>query len=213
MRYVLEIQMEPIWETLQRDESLRWGVFNFRNLEGEISTIVGSPLTPQGRGSELLSSLPSQEPTVTGRKPRRLRMPDTANAASPESHGRQGIKTIYLEQERAPGEMGLKPEAWGKSKEVKSWGQKKGREEGIIKNRSYIPKTLLRSPGQWGLYSGQCMHNTISSLKTGYSFENEVKPHEIELNSSSRVQDILHLEAGKRMQVWISFFKENYEMV
>lgn len=144
--FLEEIQMEPIWVTLQRDESPQWGVFNFRNLEGEISGHSGSPLTfAPGRGSELLSSLPSQEPTVTGRKAQEIQeclTPPTLHRQKSLGAGSQVIPGAGKGYQEKMGQV----EAWRRHRGKELRPEKREEKEGIIKNRSYLPKTLPQKP-------------------------------------------------------------------
>lgn len=138
--------MEPIWEALQRDESPQRGVFNFRNLEGEISGQTGSTLTfSPGRGSELLSCLPSQEPAVTGRKAQEIR----ECLALPMLHCQKslgaGSQVIPGAGKGSQEKMGH-VEAWGRQRGKELRPEKREEKEGIIKNRNYIPKTLPQKP-------------------------------------------------------------------
>ena len=138
--------MEPIWEVVQRDESPQWGVFNFRNLEGEISGQSGSTLTfSPGRGSEVLFCLPSQEPAVTRRKAQEIR----ECLAPPRLHRQEslgaGSQVIPGAGKGSQEKMG-QVEARGRQRGKEPRPEKREEKEGIIKNRSYIPKTLPQKP-------------------------------------------------------------------
>lgn len=129
-----ELQMEPIWERLQGDESSQWGVFNFRNLE-EISGQSESTLIfSLGRGSELLSSFPSQEPAVTGRKAQEIRECLTLPMLRRQKSLGVGSQVIPGAGKGSQEKMG-QIEAWGRQRSKELRPEKREEKEGIIKNR------------------------------------------------------------------------------